>query len=183
MIRVNTREEFLSAIWQHDLIEVDSMCAEIGVYRGDFSQMIYNKFTPLELVLIDPFDIGGGNYNEMKFPTSYSTTDDYISVVNRFKNLHTIWVYRHWSYDAVYHFTDNYFDFIYHDASHLKDHLKKDLIDWLPKLKPSGLMCGHDYIQHPDFGVIQAVDEFCKEYNFEMIIFNENGGDYALKRK
>jgi hypothetical protein len=65
----------------------------------------------------------------------------------------------------------------------LYDDLKSDLKDWQPKLKLDGFMCGHDYIEHEDFGVINAVDEFCETSDFEMFLLNKNGGDYALKRK
>jgi hypothetical protein len=44
-------------------------------------------------------------------------------------------------------------------------------------------MAGHDYFTYDNFGVIQAVDEFVKEHNFEMIIFNNAGFDWALKQK
>jgi len=44
-------------------------------------------------------------------------------------------------------------------------------------------MCGHDYTDAYGFGVVKAVDEFCKEHDFEMIILNNNGFDWALKHK
>ena len=44
-------------------------------------------------------------------------------------------------------------------------------------------MCGHDYFNHSNFGVIQAVDEFCEEHEFEMIILNKPGWDWCLRRK
>ena len=92
-------------------------------------------------------------------------------------------VNRKYSYDAVKDYPDNYFNFLYIDASHLYKDVKKDLNDWLPKLKEGGLMCLHDYVNIQNFGVIQAVDEWCVEQNFKMIIFNKDGGDCALKIK
>jgi len=84
---------------------------------------------------------------------------------------------------AVQLFPDLYFDFVYHDASHIYEDVIRDLVQWEKKVKVNGFICGHDYIQHEDFGVIDAVDKFCDLYNYEMIIFNKNGGDYALSRK
>ena len=43
-------------------------------------------------------------------------------------------------------------------------------------------MCGHDYTGNYSDHVIKAVDEFMVEHNFEMIILNENGGDFALRK-
>ena len=49
-------------------------------------------------------------------------------------------------------------DFVFIDAQHDYDSVKKDIEIWTPKLKPGGLLSGHDY--QPNFkGVIQAVDE------------------------
>lgn len=182
MITVNDREQFLDEVWK--LMDVDSICAEIGVLYGDFSKMIYSKFTPIELVLIDPFKQNEKYYHDglNYLLTAYSTQKDYESVLKKFENIHTVVINRCYSYEAVKGYENSFFDFIYHDASHLYEDIKRDLNDWLPKLIPGGLMCGHDYIQHESFGVIQAVDEFCKEHNFEMIILNENGGDYALRK-
>ena len=54
---------------------------------------------------------------------------------------------------------------------------------FLPKLKSTGLMCGHDYnprgteITDVGFGVSKAVHEFMDENNFKMIT---TGEDFAL---
>jgi hypothetical protein len=51
---------------------------------------------------------------------------------------------------------------------------------YFPKLKKTGLICGHDYINHPSFSVIPAVDEFVKQNN-SRIIFLSNEGDFAIQ--
>jgi hypothetical protein len=46
-------------------------------------------------------------------------------------------------------------------------------------------MAGHDYVKYSNFGVIQAVDEFCEEHGYEMIILNNNefdSFDWALMK-
>jgi hypothetical protein len=157
--------------------------AELGVLKGDFSEMILSIVDPARLVLIDPFKKGGKSYNEgLGWLTSaYSTDREYEIVCSKFVNEDRIWIIRDFSYDAIFCIVDKYFDFIYHDASHLYEDVRRVLKDWFPKLKNGGIICGHDYVDHPSFGVKKAVDEFCEEHNFEMIIFNENGGDYALR--
>lgn len=66
----------------------------------------------------------------------------------------------------------NYFDsvdFVFIDAAHDYDSVKKDILAWLPKTK--GVIAGHDYI--PTYpGVMGAVDEIFvgrvnKSYAFE----------------
>ena len=51
---------------------------------------------------------------------------------------------------------DNSLDFIFIDADHGYESVKKDIMAWTPKLKPGGLLSGHD-INIP--GVLQAVEE------------------------
>lgn len=182
MKTVNDREQFLIEV-NHQLPE-KAASVELGVLHGDFSKMILEIINPRSLWLIDPFNNGGKKYND-GLNTAYSTIGDYHNIVERFKEELIAWklhIQRCYSFEAVKTLMDGIFDFIYHDASHLYGDIKRDLKEWLPKLKASGLMCGHDYINFQDFGVIQAVDEFCAEHNFEMIILNENGGDYALKK-
>jgi hypothetical protein len=184
MMITGNRLSFL--LWVKTFVPNKAIAVEIGCYRGDFSEMILEVLEPWLLTLIDPFKKGGAHYGkEMNFlQSAYSDASDYNIVLNKFKSSPVVSIIREFSFNAVakFHFRDQGFDFIYHDASHLYSDIKFDLKSWLPYLKKDGLMCGHDYGGiFP--GVKQAVDEFCKEYNFEMIIYNENGGDYALKRK
>ena len=53
---------------------------------------------------------------------------------------------------------DGSLDFIYIDANHTYLAVKRDIAAWLPKLKPEGVLGGHDYCE-ADQGVIQAVNE------------------------
>ncbi|NGX31408.1 MAG: hypothetical protein K940chlam8_00776 [Chlamydiae bacterium] len=55
-------------------------------------------------------------------------------------------------------------DLIYIDASHDEVSVFKDIIDWLPKLKENGIMCGDDW--HRNFpGVVKAVERAAKLFN------------------
>jgi len=179
---VSTREEFLIALDSH--LPRNCVGAEIGVYRGEFSNDILRIINPQTLVLIDPYETGGKEYGESlnHLRTAYSTNEDYQFVAQRFSGNERAELNRKYSFDAVGDYPNNHFDFIYHDASHLYEEFKKDLNDWLPKLRADGVMCGHDYIEIDNFGVVQAVNEFIEEHGARMIIFNQNGGDWALKK-
>lgn len=187
MIKVQSRESFLEVV--SGFLPENPIAAELGVFQGDFSEMIFKILNPYRLYLIDPFKIGTATYGPSfnNQPIAYSTEADYkilkerIEADNEFAQVAII--HKKYSHEAVHSFRNNEIDFIYHDASHHYYDVKLDLKGWLPKLKPGGIMAGHDYINLHGFGVIQAVDEFCTENNFEMIILNENGGDFALKRK
>ena len=67
---------------------------------------------------------------------------------------------------AIHKFKDNTLDFIFIDASHQYNEVKKDLNAWFPKLKKNGLFAGHDYDDNHS-EVKQAVDEFVKTNGLE----------------
>jgi hypothetical protein len=184
MITVDSREDYLIALYAH----LNPVCVgvEIGSYRGDFSQMILDAIKPQALMLIDPYETVAKYKYDSGFPTAYSNTADLEFINNRFKSEienKVVWVIKQYSFNIAPTVPDKCLNFIYIDGSHLYEDVKRDLNDWLPKLKQGGLVCGHDYVNLQDFGVIQAVDEFILEHDFEMVIINENGGDFALKRK
>ena len=183
MKTVKNRTEFLNELSTYLPKEITAI--ELGVFDGAFSKEILDILLPQKLYLVDPFEANEETYGDaMQITTAYSTRNELSLVTDKFKyeiNHEQVIVDKAYSYDAVNNYQNNYFDFIYIDASHLYKDVKRDLNDWLSKLKKGGLMCGHDYVLM--FGVIPAVKEFCIEHNFEMILFNMQGGDWALKQK
>ena len=185
-----SRNIFLKKV--KDLIPVNPTCVEIGVHQGVFTEKILTFLNPDKLYLIDPWAEGhdknakesyAGPLKNLK--TAYSNTSDMDLVTKKFTNQITsnqVTIQRGYSYDFVDSYPDNFFDFIYIDGCHLYDSVKADLEMFLPKLKNGGLMCGHDYVKYLNFGVIEAVDEFCKNFNFEMVIHNNVNNDWALKK-
>lgn len=67
------------------------------------------------------------------------------------------------SEDAAKKFKDKSLDFVFLDASEDYENAKNDIENWLPKIKPGGILAGHDY--YPDGmydwfpGIKQAVNE------------------------
>jgi predicted O-methyltransferase YrrM len=73
------------------------------------------------------------------------------------------------SWDAASLFDDQSHDFVFIDACHEYESVKKDIIAWLPKIRQGGILAGHDYsVAYP--GVIHAVHEiFGKKLNEEFL--------------
>lgn len=186
MIQVKSRDRFLEVLSTY--LPEKSKCVELGSYRGDFADKILKIVNPRCLFLVDPYRVdesrryGAG----MAFlPVMYSTSEDYENVLSRFekeRNAGQVFVFRTTSQNLAKKVGERIFDCIYIDSDHTYEGVKKDLEDWMPKLKEGGVICGHDYTNDNEFGVVQSVDEFIEEHGFEFIIFNTDGGDWALQK-
>jgi predicted O-methyltransferase YrrM len=65
------------------------------------------------------------------------------------------------SWDGAALYKDNSLDFVFIDAAHDYESVRKDIHAWFPKVKKLGVMAGHDY-ECPD--VRKAVNEFFQGY-------------------
>lgn len=172
-----TRLEYLKEI--KTKLPKNPVCAEIGVYRGDFSKMIQDELDPVHITLIDPYEVNQAKKYSDGLATAYSTDKDYSIAVNKTKKKGCLFI-QDYSYNVVKSAINGAFDFIYLDGSHLYKDVKQDLNDWFPKLKPTGIIGGHDYGNELFKGVRQAVDEFCEERNLKITLLS-NEGDFALQ--
>ena len=131
----------------------DSVGAEIGVWRGNFSEKIIRVVKPKKLHLIDPYLYREtSNYQNALYggkSGSQKVLDDiYHSVVEKFKKeiaTGQIVMHRKLSEEAAQEFPDDYFDWIYIDGDHQYEFVKKDLELFFTKVKPGGLITGDDY--------------------------------------
>lgn len=128
---------------------------EIGSYRGESTFMWASSGMFKEIICVDPYKGETDNKNEY-FDEDWSTVKrDFWTNIRYFNNVKLV---QDFSYNIIDSYPDNYFDFIYIDASHEYEDVKKDIQISLPKVKHGGLIGGHDY-QKPWTGVIKAVDE------------------------
>jgi predicted O-methyltransferase YrrM len=79
-----------------------------------------------------------------------------------------------YSTTVVDRFAEAYFDWIYIDTDHSYRTTKLELEKYSLKVKPGGIIAGHDYIiggwnRVVRYGVIEAVNEFCVTHHWEMI--------------
>jgi hypothetical protein len=169
--------------------------AEIGVARGDFSQDILTMARPDHLVLIDYWKEGrrGHGVAPVGGARTMQEGSDLAYVKSRFASeieAGTVRLLRDWSWDGLTQLEDNSLDWVYIDAGHDFDSVSKDLEAALPKLKPGGIIAGHDYVRWGRFGyrcgVIEAVAKFCIEHEFKIVgltFERQYPPSYALRRE
>lgn len=128
---------------------------EMGSYRGESTFIWASSGQFSEIVAVDPFEGETDNKNEY-FDDDWSTVKrDFWTNTRNFNNIKLVQDY---NYNVINNYPDEYFDFIYIDASHDYESVKRDIQISLPKIKKGGLIGGHDY-EETWSGVIEAVNE------------------------
>tara|TARA_B100001029_G_C15016155_1_gene427481 strand:- start:74 stop:766 length:693 start_codon:yes stop_codon:yes gene_type:complete len=149
-----------------------SIIAEIGVWRGDFSQEIVVNANPKELVLVDPWiydeEIRGcAPQFKGSEPINQKFFDDAKNFTyKKFESLDFVKILHMNSENASSKFDNNYFDYIYIDGEHSYKAVIKDLKSWYPKLKINGKIFGDDFYWREEdnsFSVKKAYEDFIKE--------------------
>jgi len=112
---------------------------EIGVWRGDFAELILDRYHSVieEYIMIEPAQkLQGSLTPELEqrlkeFPSKYPNT--YFQHINEI------------SVEAAPRFPDMYFDWIYIDALHTYKGVRDDIQYYWPKLRAGGMFSGHDF--------------------------------------
>lgn len=119
---------------------------EIGVERGYFSEMLCRANPTLKLYCIDPWQTYASGHVE--HATADTVEQFYRQAVQRLAPYRCT-VLRQPSLTAVSQFTDNSLDFVFVDGDHSYEATMEDIVQWTRKLKPGGIMSGHDYYNRP----------------------------------
>ena len=143
---------------------------EIGVNKGETAQQLRLLFPQAHLYLVDPWALSF-EYSLSGTPISRKTKhyeNAYNQVSTLFSSDSRATILRMSSMQALSYIPDG-LDLIFIDANHEYRKVKENILAWLPKVAPGGLLAGHDYEPTiPMFsGVKQAVEE-CFGKNFTL---------------
>jgi hypothetical protein len=168
----------------------DGIGVEIGVERGEFSEIILKNSNLKILYSVDSWkemsdeeyqDIN--NHNQKKHNQNKAETEQRLSQFGGRSKILCMT-----SEEASKQFEDNSIDFIYIDANHSYEGCKKDIELWFPKVAEGCVISGHDYIadgiySEGIFGVQRAVDEFILKYNLKLSSTDEPWSSwYCIKK-
>ncbi|MCL4360893.1 class I SAM-dependent methyltransferase [Candidatus Dependentiae bacterium] len=142
---------------------------EIGVAYGFQSKFFLENSSIVKLYSIDPYQHFGDYDDFMNFPQHYFDTLFYrvqkrLSIFDQRSVL-----LRKKSVEASSMFEDQSLDFVYIDANHSYKAVTEDLVAWVPKIRPGGLVSGDDYRVFPS--TAKAVDEFVTKNNIKLHTF------------
>lgn len=172
-----------------DKLPSNAICVEVGVWRGGFSDKIYNYKKPQHLYLVDPWLIDQDNIegkavnrhsfiaNRSKVKTQADMDTMHLSVVERYIGNEHVTVLRKKSVEAAEIFQNETLDWVYIDGCHDYEFVLADLEAWYPKIRPEGFLCGDDFKwQHTKDGltVKKAVEKFAHDHELKVQVVPNN---------
>jgi hypothetical protein len=171
------------------LIPKNLVWAEVGVYRGDFSQFIIDTCSPAKYYLIDnwrfeiqehnPFADDTENFSNFRGRVHWKhygnepnahQEENYRHVLQRFASVPAVEVIRAESAKGMGSLPNASLDVIYIDANHQYEYVLRDMMHARDKLKPGGIMFMDDFYEGPggaeqNEGVMGAVNTFVKRHD------------------
>lgn len=163
--------------------------AEIGVFTGSFALHILKHWCGDRLILIDPWQDLDSYRDSWHAPQI--TWERRLRLTKSRIRPHRdrVTILRRTSAEAAETIKADSLDFVYIDANHAYAHAKADLRLWSARVKPGGVVAGHDYFNAlPDkdmnprhkvplgmppeeltsYGVKAAVDEYARERDLQL---------------
>jgi len=152
------------AQWLEHLIKVhDWRCgAELGVWRGEtFIHLLTNCPGLTCLYGVDrwaPQPDNAGPESYVDWPHDANEQGVRAAAAGFGERAQLL---KMWTHEAARLIPDGSLDFVYIDADHSEAGVRRDIADWLPKVKPTGWILGHDI----NWDTVQrAVDELMPGY-------------------
>lgn len=140
---------------------------EVGVNDGGFSERLLAGWRGRKLFSVDPWasdvDPNGDHFGwgQAKLDRLHDSTLRRLAPFGERSE-----VRRLTSVQAAAEFQPGSLDFVYLDAGHDLKSVRADIAAWYPRIRPGGILAGHDYFDGPRhdivYGVAGAVAELCE---------------------
>jgi hypothetical protein len=173
------RSELRRTQWRRWILEFAApggTGAEIGVFRGHYSEVLLERLKPRKLYLIDPWEKMGEYFtwsdaytNFKRLPTRVARRDAQLRAA-RFAQTEVVFVEDF--FPACRPKIADPLDWIYLDASHRFDETLAELRACAAMTKPGGLIMGDDFYPDPKnrhHAVFLAVNQFVSDEPFDFV--------------
>lgn len=170
-----------------DRLPRNSIGAEIGVFRGHFSEIICRIVQPRKFYLIDPWTKIGETFGWGKEYTNFDklrtadARDEAILRTRQFPETETVVIEGRYP-DCADKITDT-LDWAYIDASHAYQSTLTELRSIQNLIRPGGYILGDDWAPDPKaqhHGVYRAVHTFMRETSWNLDVAGP-GKQWALR--
>lgn len=141
---------------------------EIGCDKAKSTRYLANQSPNIrKLYAVDPwsaYDDGVSKVTQEEQNFRYNIAMDYTRKLQAQDRVELI---RKTSCQALDFFEDNSLDFVFIDGDHSYEAAYFDIYSWYTKVKPGGIVSGHDY-RVKDTAVRAAVAKFCTEKGYKI---------------
>lgn len=136
---------------------------EIGVKSGRNIHQLLSRFPSLEVWAIDPW-VKTAHYDHWA-DTAFARNEKIFEGLMTKHKKAKVHKLKALSWEVAHTFEDESIDLIFIDGDHSYEACRKDIELYLPKVRPGGILAGHDYdntVKYADKfkGVDKAVHEF-----------------------
>lgn len=147
--------------------------AEIGTDTGLYAREICEKVPGVKLFCIDPWLA----YTEADVVKDQDTADQLYQDTIKRLSPYDCEILRKTSMEAVKDFQDNSLDFVFIDGNHEYSFVLEDIQEWTKKVKPGGIVYGHDYTPSTEkkYGIIEAIQKYTKDNDLEWFVLHVPG--------
>ncbi|MEK7117080.1 MAG: class I SAM-dependent methyltransferase [Patescibacteria group bacterium] len=147
--------------------------AEIGVLSGDYSKILCEANPELKLYCIDSWGLGDKKQKMRDYHIRmYEKAKKKLAICNAV-------LVRKLSMDAVKDIEDGLLDFVYIDASHRDPYITQDIVEWSRKIRPRGIVSGHDYNNKPL--VMKAVNAYIEAHGYDLHLTDIDADKHGIQ--
>lgn len=154
------------------------IAAEIGVAYGAFSEKILDTMRPKKFFAIDMFDesVKGFWGNDAFSKANMTHLEWYRTKFKEEIDQGILEIRKGFSCECLLRFPENYFDYIYLDAGHDYDNVKRDVQEIRRVIKPKGIIQFNDYIffdymGNEFYGVMPVVNRLVNETKSKVLYY------------
>jgi predicted O-methyltransferase YrrM len=144
-----------------DKCEQSGTIVELGAWKGRSSAFLVveakNKSPNIKIEIVDTW-LGSEEHTDEMKDNLYEKFKSNMARLDKLYKEH-----RMTTNEAAHLFEDESLDGVFIDANHTYKAVKKDIADWMPKVRKGGVLAGHDYIQTFE-GVVRAVNESITDF-------------------
>lgn len=156
---------------------------EVGVYRGEFNEHLCHSLPDATVIAVDAWETG---YDHC-FTDQDAISDNERMTRERLAKYPNSVILKCSSLTAAAMFPPKSLDFVYIDADHRFVSVVQDMAAWTSRIRPGGMLAGHDYIQYAQrvpSHVPTAVAGFCMAYSINpCCVLGSRHGDKTQRDK
>jgi hypothetical protein len=114
---------------------------ELGVERGLYSEILCRANPEVTLYSVDAWQC----YKGYRVHVDQKHLDEIYADAQKRLSPYDCHLIRKFSIPAAETFKPASLDFVYIDGNHALEYVVADIAAWLPKIRPGGILAGHDY--------------------------------------